>query len=96
MSNLSFFGRLMERVLIYVKEENDDDGESWMLLGVFFVCGTLFTIVFQGELSRYGVKVVKVCCCWCTLIVLIFSIRALDHVPISCKYFGSTMICFDV
>ena len=49
MSTLSFFGRLMERVLICVKEENDDDGESWMLLGVLFVGGTLFTMVFQGE-----------------------------------------------
>ena len=49
MSTLSFFGSLMERVLICVKEVNDDDGESWMLLGVLFVGGTLFTMVFQGE-----------------------------------------------
>ena len=39
----------MERVLICVKEENDDDGESRMLLGVLFVGGTLFTIFLQGE-----------------------------------------------
>ena len=63
----------MEDDLCFVREDMDDNGENCMLQGSAVILGTLFTMIFHGEVSGFDKWSIGFC-----YVLFIFSFL---HVP---------------